>query len=131
MIVGILVATDSSLYTGTPVVGNWLKIMASEHCERADSFVPFHTSNYEITTTPANEWRITTNRDESLADMGHDRRLPNTEELWRSDVARKAGLLLAEVVAIVLYTGPMVSRPCAVASVDPLCITTDLIIVGS
>jgi hypothetical protein len=51
MVVEYLAATNSSLYTGTPVVGNWLKMMESEHCERADSLVSFHTSNNGITTT--------------------------------------------------------------------------------
>ncbi len=109
------VAADSSLYTGTPVVGNWLKLMESEHCERSDSLLSFPTSNYGITTTPAKEWKITTNQDDSLADMGHHRRLPNTEELCQSEAAVKAKLSLAEVTAIVLYTGPMVSPPCALA----------------
>ncbi len=99
---------------GDPVVGDWLKIMASEHCEGPDSLVTFHTSNYGITSTPAQEWSITTTRDESLADMRHGRRLPDPEELWRSDVATKAGLTLAEVTAVVLYTGPMVGRARAV-----------------
>ena len=55
--------------------------MESEHCRRPDSSVPFLTSNYGITTTPAQEWEITTKQNASLADMRHDRRLPNPEEL--------------------------------------------------
>ncbi len=91
-------------------MGEWLKIVRSEHCERPDSLIPFHTTNYGITTTPAQEWEITTMRNASLADMRHGRRLPNTEELWHSDVAKNAGLALVEVIVIVLYTGPMVGR---------------------
>ena len=84
--------------------------MKKEHCNRIDSDLLFETLNYGITTTPAKEWEITTKQDESMADMRHGRRLPNLEELLRSDVATKALLTKAEVTAIVLYTGPMVSR---------------------
>jgi hypothetical protein len=85
-----------------------LKIIESEHCRQTDSKITFHTSNYGITTTPAQEWEITMKRDAELADMRHGRRLPDIEELLRSDTAIKAGLQLAEVVVLVLYTGPMV-----------------------
>ncbi len=84
--------------------------MQAEHCSRGDSDAPFETSNYKITTTPAREWKITMQRDKQLADMRHGRRLPDVKKLLRSDEATKAGLCLAEVVALVLYTGPMVSR---------------------
>ena len=47
-------------------------------------------------------------RDAQLADMRHGRRLPDVEELLRSDTAAKADLKLVEVVVLVLYTGPMV-----------------------
>ncbi len=93
---------------GDPVVGNWLNIVESEHCQQTDSNLTFHTSNYGITTTPANEWKITVERDEQLADMRHGRRLPDIEELLRSDTAANAGLQLVEIVVLVLYTGPMV-----------------------
>ncbi len=95
---------------GNPVVGDWLKIMKSEHCNREDSFLFFETSNYGIKTCPANEWKITTERDEKLADMKHDRKLPDIQELLQRDIVKIASLTEAEVVAIVLYTGPMVSR---------------------
>jgi hypothetical protein len=42
--------------------------------------------------------------------MAHGRRLPIPEELLQSDVAKRAGLTLVEVIVIVLYTGPMVGR---------------------
>jgi hypothetical protein len=83
-------------------------MIESEHCHQNDSKIPFHTSNYGITTTPAQEWEITMKRDAQLADMRHGRRLPDVEELLRSDTAAKADLKLVEVVVLVLYTGPMV-----------------------
>jgi hypothetical protein len=105
---------------GEPVVGECLKILKSEHCDRPDSHTPFLTSNYKITTTPAQEWKVTTEQDESLADMHHHRRLPNIQELCQSDAATKACLTEVEVISIVLYTGPMVSlapatMPCPAA----------------
>ena len=105
--------TDRELHSvingsGEPVVGDFWKIVESEHCRRPDSSKPFLTSNYGITTTPAQEWEITTKQNASLADMRHDRRLPNPEDLLRSDLSKRAGLTLIEVVVLVLYTGPMV-----------------------
>jgi hypothetical protein len=82
-----------------------------EHCDSSDSEVSFCTTNYGITTTPADEWRITTTRDASLADMRHDRRLPDIHELHKSKAAQDAGLTLVEIIMLVLYTGPMVGRP--------------------
>jgi hypothetical protein len=94
--------------SGEPVVGDFWKIVESEHCRSPDSSEPFLTSNYGITTTPAQEWEITTKQNASLADMRHDRRLPNPEELLQSDLSKRAGLTLIEVIVLVLYTGPMV-----------------------
>jgi hypothetical protein len=85
----------------------------AEHCKSPDSHVEFRTTNYGITTTPAKEWEITMKRDTSRADMRHKRRLPDVEELHRSNEAQKAGLSLIEVIVLVLYTGPMV-RPLAI-----------------
>jgi hypothetical protein len=90
----------------------------AEHCKSADSHVEFCTTNYGITTTPAKEWEITMKRDTSRADMRHKRRLPDVEELQRSDEAQKAGLSLIEVIVLVLYTGPMV-RQLAIAHTRP------------
>jgi hypothetical protein len=87
-----------------------MKIIESEHCHQADCNVTFRTTNYGITTTPALEWEITMKRDAERADMRHDRRLPDLDELLRSDVATRAGLTMSEVVVLVLYTGPMVGR---------------------
>ena len=84
-------------------------MVKAEHCRSQDSNVPFHTTNYGITTTPAKEWEITTTQNESLADMRHGRRLPNIEELLESDIAKRAGLTWIEVLVVVLYTGPMVN----------------------
>ena len=106
--------------SGEPVVGDFFKIVESEHCRRPDSSEPFLTSNYGITTTPAQEWEITTKQNTSLADMRHDRRLPNPEELLWSDLSKRAGLTLIEVVVLVLYTGPMVGQARVIMPLSPL-----------
>ena len=93
---------------GDPVICDIPKVVEKEHCTSNDSHKEFHTPNYGITTTPFKEWEITKNQDEKQADMGNSRRLPNLEELWQSDEAKRAGLTLIEVTIIVLYTGPMV-----------------------
>ena len=99
----------SVCYIGDPVIGDIPKVVETEHCNSVDSHLPFHTPNYGITTTPFNEWVITTQQDDQKADMRHGRKLPNIEELMQSDEATKAGLIMIEVLVVVLYTGPMVS----------------------
>jgi hypothetical protein len=41
--------------------------------------------------------------------MGNKRVIPNISELMRSETVKVAKLFTYEVIAIVLYTGPMVS----------------------
>jgi hypothetical protein len=83
--------------------------MEAEHCSKGGCEMEFTTGNYNITTTPKTEWRIVIDRDISLADMRHHRIIPDVKEIMsRSKLACDAGLKLFEVIAIVLYTGPMV-----------------------
>ncbi len=87
----------------------FLKAMEAEHCSKGGCDMHFTTGNYNITTTPKTEWRIVVDRDSSLADMRHHRIIPDVNEIVsRSKLAFEAGLKLFEVIAIVLYTGPMV-----------------------
>jgi hypothetical protein len=79
--------------------------MEAEHCSKDE----FETSNYTIRTCPKNEWDITVCGNLSLADMRHARRLEAIDELMRKEIARSAGLTRCEVIAVALYTGPMVS----------------------
>jgi hypothetical protein len=144
--------------------------MEQEHIQRPDSRLPFTTTNYGLTTWPAQvrplpptrqtpavilptctsprphhtfhglatlyhqilnrrkgrrmsapqgqrmtrtlcwqEWRVVLERDVSFA-TAH-RRIPDFRELLATERARRAGLKDCEVVAIVLYTGPMVCPP--------------------
>jgi hypothetical protein len=82
--------------------------MEAEHCFRFDSMTPFTTTNYQVTTTPKDEWTIVLMRDEAKADMRHHRVLPDLDQLAESDVAKRSKITNFEALAIVLYTGPLV-----------------------
>jgi ankyrin repeat protein len=87
--------------------------MMREHCERAGCDLSFTTSNYKITTTPAQEWRYVAGDANGhpvpcpSSDMAHGRRIVLVEELLRRPISVRAKLIEAEMIAIVLYTGPM------------------------
>ena len=68
------------------------------------------TSNYHIRTTPRKEWEIVVNRDLKLAekDMHHNRRIPDIDALMFEPSVVRAKLGKCEVIATVLYTGPLV-----------------------
>ena len=83
----------------------------------------FTTSNYKIKTKPVTEWRaVDARRGKAEAEFAahcaqlgvglgeghHGRRVPDVDELVGLESSRKAGLILEEVIALVLYTGPMV-----------------------
>lgn len=85
---------------------NFLPAMEQEHCGRGDSQLPFTTSNYGLTTCPADEFRAVLAVDAAVS--AGPRRMPDYRELAASERSRRAGLTEVEVVAIVLYTGPMV-----------------------
>ena len=61
-------------------------------------------------TTPVAEWEIVKRKRQPPDDPSGTRRIPNIEELMSLDTAKEAKLIVAEVIAIVLYTGPMVSH---------------------
>ncbi len=86
-----------------------------EHCTDKGSREYFTTNNYKITTCPFDEWCLTVFHDLSKATSpeakAHNRRFVPIAELMQVDVALQANLTRSEVIAVVLYTGPMVSRP--------------------
>ncbi len=83
--------------------------MESEHCMKGGSQVEFVTGNYMISTCPANEWAIAVRGDHTHADLRHGRTLQSIETLMKLDIVRSALLTRCEVIAVVLYTGPMVN----------------------
>jgi hypothetical protein len=84
--------------------------MEDEHCNSFDSDQKFETSNYHITTTPRTEWQIVVRCDPSQADMRFHRRIPSIKELLELPISKSACLDECEVIEVVIYTGPMVSR---------------------
>jgi WD40 repeat protein len=85
---------------------NFKNAMRQEHCERAGCDVQFTTGNYNITSTPRQEWQYVV-ENVPCPDMRHKRRLVPISELLQLDICKTAKLCEEEVVAIVLYTGPM------------------------
>ena len=114
-----------------------MQAMRLEHCVRYGHDVPFTPPNYLITTTPEEEWGIVVDGKQPAQEhMGHNRTILGLAQAiyWvdpddlvlremddpagaapeeRMRAARalitKAGLQRGEVVAVILYTGPMVS----------------------
>ena len=86
--------------------------MQMEHCTGNFCRVIFVTDNYNISTCPFDEWHITVlgdfSRAASVAAKAHGRRFVLIEELMTVEVAVEAKLTRPEVIAVVLYTGPMV-----------------------
>jgi hypothetical protein len=95
---------------GMPHLG-FRDAMKQEHCERAGCDTLFTTGNYKIATTPRQEWLYIAGNDEGqrklCPDMGHGRRIPSISELMKLKLAIDAKLTEVEMLAIVLYTGPM------------------------
>jgi WD40 repeat protein len=85
---------------------NFKSAMHQEHCERAGCDVEFTTGNYKITTTPKREWQYVV-ENVPCPDMGHARRLIPISNLLLLNVSQNAKLREEEVIAVVLYTGPM------------------------
>ncbi len=84
--------------------------MASEHCTQQGCMEKFKTSNYtEIETYPKLEWDIIMKGAPCPEhDMRFNRRIPVISDLEKLPLAKKASLHREEVIAIVMYTGPMV-----------------------
>ncbi len=82
-----------------------------EHCVKYGAIEPFTTSNYKLTTTPKCEWDVVMGTVECSPDHArHGRTFPCVEEAVASALAVRTGLTRPEVIAVVLYTGPMVRR---------------------
>jgi hypothetical protein len=85
--------------------------MEAEHCSKAGFDFEFTSGNYKITTTPRREWRIIVYRDAcSEKDQEHGRVVQEVAACLQSEAARLAGLIEAEVIAVIEYTGPLVRR---------------------
>ena len=77
--------------------------MLGEHTRSFDSDMLF-TSHKQKKTTPRKEWNFVLTRDCSCVDMGKNRVARDVDALARIHELGKD-----EIIAVVLYTGPMVS----------------------
>jgi hypothetical protein len=101
-----------------------MKGMRIEHCSKVmGSNSMFKTPNYKITTCSKTEWILVTTTDEqerntywlrsnNIKDpekVLHGRKLLIIAELKKSKLYNDASMQEVELIAVVLYTGPMVS----------------------
>ncbi len=90
------------------------KAMEAEHCNREDSKELFTTKNYSIRTCAHDEWQLVVQEGSTgvsyTADMRYGRRIPNIDELLQLPRTAAAKLSRPEVIAVVLYTGPMYEK---------------------
>ena len=85
--------------------------MRAEHCTKSGYNFKFTTSNYGITTTPEAEWACSVEgRPFTPEHRGHNREIFSVEDRMQLELVGKAKLCREEVIAIILYTGPMVPR---------------------
>jgi hypothetical protein len=97
--------------------------MMAEHTMSEDSDVEFYASNTQLSTTPGQEWQFVVGIGGYVDDAGNlfeggtrDAKASQVEgrnahplkTLMSSEQAQDAKLTLAELVALRLYTGPMV-----------------------
>jgi hypothetical protein len=108
-----------TVFAGPPDL-DFLKGMIAEHCSRSDSRVLVLTENYKITTCPEDEWNLVFEPDKGRREelikkarkegkMDHGRVIPDLAQLAELPLVTKdPKLIKPEIVAVVLYTGPMV-----------------------
>lgn len=84
--------------------------MEAEHCRRRDSKDEFSPGNYNTTTTPSQEWLVVTNEVKAREASTGERIVKTLPELMRDPLVAKASLRDVEVLALLLYTGPMFAK---------------------
>ena len=86
----------------------FFKTMEAEHTRMAGCDMQFTTRNYGITTTAQAEWGVVVRGQAPPPEhMLHGRVIALVEDKLQCAQARKAGLRREEVIAIILFTGPM------------------------
>jgi hypothetical protein len=85
------------------------KAMKAEHCTKEGSAFEFETAKKKKKTSKR-EWAIVVDREPlTSGEDGGGRTIPNIDDLTLLPMSVKANLLKIEIIAMVLYTGPMVS----------------------
>jgi hypothetical protein len=95
----------------------YLKAMTREHCKDTGCNMQFTSRNYDVKTTPSAEWlAVFKQRPQPEQNMVHfkdgvriNRRIPNVKQLDADQLRtmKNASLRQEEVIAVILYTGPM------------------------
>jgi hypothetical protein len=85
--------------------------MRAEHCSLGGHDFKLYASNYGVTSTPAQEWLYVVGDAKGqpvpCPDVDHGRRICSIEVHLETLLAKKAKLTRAEIIAVVMYTGPM------------------------
>lgn len=116
--------SPDSVFAGSPNP-KFREAMSQEH----RSTKKFTTTNYGVTTSPAEEWEAVVRSDKRPHQTREDdrRRIPNLQELLEREAAedepKEQGaattrLTEDEIIAIVLYTGPMVRPATQICQAD-------------
>ena len=67
--------------------------------------------NYDTTTTPEAEWLVVTSEDKAKEVSVHPRRVRTVKDIMENEaIVKEAGLRVEEVLALLLYTGPMFAK---------------------
>ena len=123
----IACSSPDHISAGTPSL-KFEPAMEREHCYSKDSLKEFKTGNYHITTFPKREWLFAVRRELKGVDMGHGRVVRDVDRLLEEHnklvSSGDAKLKRPEVIAAVLYTGPMVSQDDC-SALDALCQSLD------
>ncbi len=84
--------------------------MKAEHCVKEGFRTEFLSVNYGLLTWPCKEWGIVVDGDTvPLKDRRSNRHIPVVADLLQGTRAVESKLTRPEVIAFILYTGPMVS----------------------
>ncbi len=98
-------------FIGNPHL-DFFRAMQLEHCTKGGNDLIIETTNYRLKTTPKQEWQILVDGAEvKPADMRHNRVVKSVSAYMELDAVRLAKLSKPEVIAVVLYTSPMVRTP--------------------
>jgi hypothetical protein len=89
----------------------FFEAMKAEHCSMAGCDLQFSKDGKKGSKnhSPKEEWQLVMEREGNGDKWNGKRRIPDIKELMELESRRLAGLIKEEVIAIVLYSGPMVS----------------------
>lgn len=116
LLASAIAAASSQLTSVTRLSGppclNFEAAMSAEHCTMGGCDYEFTYPLLMTTTTPRQEWFhvVSFNGGQHLhqSDMSSGRRLLSIDECLQKSAAKRAGLNRAEIIALIMFTGPMV-----------------------